>query len=78
MPLLKGAASEYTTFIKANANTLSAPNVQSKSSSAGVTMVTTKAATSTVVVASKISATVNPVKSVATVSKATSSKNTGK
>jgi hypothetical protein len=30
------------------------------------------------VVASKISATVNPVKSVATVSKTTSSKNTGK
>ena len=78
MPLLKGAASEYTTFIKANANTLTVPTKQAKASSAGVTMVTTKAATSTVVVASKISATVNPVKSVATVSKTTSSKNTGK
>ena len=78
MPLLKGASSEHTTFIKANANTLKAPNVQSKASSAGVTMVTSKAATSTIVVASKVSATVNPVKSVATAVKATTSKNTGK
>ena len=78
MPLLKGAASEHTTFIKANANTLAVPNVQSKASSAGVTMVTTKAATSTVVVASKVSANVSPTKSVVTVPKTTSSKNTGK
>jgi hypothetical protein len=78
MPLLKGASSDYITFIKANANTLKAPNVQSKASSVGVTMVVSTAATSTVVVASKVSATVNPVKSVATAVKATSSKNTGK
>ena len=78
MPLLKGASSDYTAFIKANANTLKAPNVQSKASSAGVTMVTSTAATSTVVVASKVSATANPIKSVATAVKVTTSKNTGK
>jgi len=71
-------ASSWTQHIKANAQTLKAPTVQSHASAAAATVVPAAAAVSSVVLASKVSVTVNPVKSVVAVSKVVTSKSTGK